>query len=63
MAATVVLSGTASGLESTVYAIIAIAIAIGAALWMGGGNIQLHPPNAGHPATPSSLPSWVSFQD
>ena len=39
--ATVVLSGTASGLESTVYAIIAIAIAIGAALWMGGGNIQL----------------------
>ena len=39
--ATVVLSGTASGLESTVYAIIAIAIAIGAALWMGGGNLQL----------------------
>src|SRR5688500_17237490 len=39
--ATVVLSGTASGLESTVYAIVAIAIAIGAALWMGGGNIQL----------------------
>ncbi|HUP72333.1 MAG TPA: sodium-translocating pyrophosphatase, partial [Acidimicrobiales bacterium] len=39
--ATVVLSGTASGLESTVYAIIAIAIAIGTALWMGGGNIQL----------------------
>ncbi|MEO8692761.1 MAG: sodium-translocating pyrophosphatase [Acidimicrobiales bacterium] len=39
--ATVVLSGTASGLESTVYAIIAIALAIGAALWMGGGNLQL----------------------
>ena len=39
--ATVVLSGTASGLESTVYAIIAIAVAIGAALWLGGGNIQL----------------------
>ena len=39
--ATVVLSGTASGLESTVYAIIAIAIAIGAALWMGGDNLQL----------------------
>ena len=39
--ATVVLSGTASGLESTVYAIIAIAIAIGAALWMGNGNLQL----------------------
>ena len=35
------LSGTAAGLESTVYAIIAIAIAIGAALWMGGGNLQL----------------------
>jgi K(+)-stimulated pyrophosphate-energized sodium pump len=39
--ATVVLSGTASGLESTVYAIIAIALAIGAALWMGNGNLQL----------------------
>jgi K(+)-stimulated pyrophosphate-energized sodium pump len=39
--ATVVLSGTASGLESTVYAIIAIAVAIGAALWMGGDNLQL----------------------
>ena len=39
--ATVVLSGTASGLESTVYAIIAIAIAIGTALWMGDGNLQL----------------------
>jgi K(+)-stimulated pyrophosphate-energized sodium pump len=39
--ATVVLSGTAAGLESTVYAIIAIALAIGAALWMGGGNLQL----------------------
>ena len=39
--ATVVLSGTAAGLESTVYAIIAIAIAISAALWMGGGNLQL----------------------
>jgi K(+)-stimulated pyrophosphate-energized sodium pump len=38
--ATVVLSGTASGLESSVYAIIAIAIAIGLALAMGGGNLQ-----------------------
>ncbi len=38
--ATVVLSGTASGLESSVYAIICIAIALGAALAMGGGNIQ-----------------------
>ncbi|MDQ3738059.1 MAG: sodium-translocating pyrophosphatase [Actinomycetota bacterium] len=38
--ATVVLSGTASGLESSVYAVIAIAIAIGAALALGGGNLQ-----------------------
>jgi K(+)-stimulated pyrophosphate-energized sodium pump len=38
--ATTVLSGTASGLESSVYAIIAIAIAIGAALALGGGNLQ-----------------------
>ncbi len=38
--ATVVLSGTASGLESSVYAIIAIAIALGVTLALGGGNIQ-----------------------
>ena len=38
--ATVVLSGTASGLESTVYAIIAIAIALSVALAMGNGNLQ-----------------------
>ena len=38
--ATVVLSGTASGLESSVYAIICIAVALGATLWMGGGDIQ-----------------------
>jgi K(+)-stimulated pyrophosphate-energized sodium pump len=37
--ATVVLAGTASGLESSVYAVIAIAIAIGAALTLGGGNL------------------------
>ena len=37
--ATVVLSGTASGLESSVYAIIAIAIALGVALAIGGGNL------------------------
>ena len=37
--ATVVLSGTAAGLESSVYAVIAIAIAIGVALAMGGGNL------------------------
>jgi K(+)-stimulated pyrophosphate-energized sodium pump len=38
--ATTVLSGTASGMESSVYAIIAIAIAIGTALMLGGGNLQ-----------------------
>jgi len=38
--ATTVLSGTASGMESSVYAIIAIAIAIGSALALGGGNLQ-----------------------
>ncbi len=38
--ATVVLAGTSSGLESSVYALIAIAIAIGAALALGGGNLQ-----------------------
>ena len=38
--ATVVLSGTASGLESSVYAILCIAVALGATLWMGGGDIQ-----------------------
>ncbi|MEA3218730.1 MAG: K(+)-stimulated pyrophosphate-energized sodium pump, partial [Acidimicrobiia bacterium] len=38
--ATVVLSGTSSGLESSVYAVIAIAIALGVALAMGGGNLQ-----------------------
>ncbi|MDQ1715464.1 MAG: K(+)-stimulated pyrophosphate-energized sodium pump, partial [Frankiaceae bacterium] len=38
--ATVVLSGTASGLESSVYAVIAIALAIGVSLTLGGGNLQ-----------------------
>jgi K(+)-stimulated pyrophosphate-energized sodium pump len=37
--ATVVLAGTASGLESSVYAVVAIAIAIGVALAIGGGNL------------------------
>jgi K(+)-stimulated pyrophosphate-energized sodium pump len=37
--ATAVLSGTAYGLESSVYAVIAIAIAIGVALGLGGGNL------------------------
>ncbi len=38
--ATVVLAGTASGLESSVYAVIAIAVAIGVALALGDGNLQ-----------------------
>jgi K(+)-stimulated pyrophosphate-energized sodium pump len=38
--ATVVLAGTSSGLESSVYAIIAIAAALAMALWLGGGNLQ-----------------------
>lgn len=29
---------------------------------LAGGNIQLHPPNAGHPASQSTLPSWVQLQ-
>ncbi len=37
--ATVVLAGTASGMESAVYAVVAIAIAIGVALALGGGNL------------------------
>ena len=39
--ATVVLSGTAVGLESSVYAIVCIAISLGGTLWLGGGNILL----------------------
>jgi hypothetical protein len=27
-----------------------------------GGNIQMHPPNGGHPYTPAALPSWVAFE-
>ena len=38
--ATNVLSGISSGMESAVYAVIAIAAAIGAALWLGDGNLQ-----------------------
>jgi K(+)-stimulated pyrophosphate-energized sodium pump len=38
--ATTVLSGIASGLESSVYAIILIAIALGVSIGLGGGNIQ-----------------------
>ena len=37
--ATAILSGTAFGLESSVYAVLAIAIAIGVALVLGGGNL------------------------
>ncbi|MEA3078526.1 MAG: K(+)-stimulated pyrophosphate-energized sodium pump [Actinomycetota bacterium] len=38
--ATTVLAGTASGLESSVYAIIAIAVSLGVSLALGGGNLQ-----------------------
>ena len=27
-----------------------------------GGNIQLHPPNGGHPYTPGPLPAWVNLE-
>jgi hypothetical protein len=27
-----------------------------------GGNIQIHPPNNGHPYTAGTLPMWVSYQ-
>jgi len=37
--ATVVLAGTSSGLESSVYAVLAIAIALGVALALGDGNL------------------------
>jgi K(+)-stimulated pyrophosphate-energized sodium pump len=38
--ATVVLSGTSAGLESSVFAIVAIAISLGISLALGGGNLQ-----------------------
>jgi K(+)-stimulated pyrophosphate-energized sodium pump len=38
--ATAILSGTSAGMESSVYAIIAIAIALGVSLAIGGGNLQ-----------------------
>ncbi len=38
--ATAILAGTASGMESAVYAVIAIAIAIAVALLLGDGNLQ-----------------------
>jgi len=38
--ATTVLSGMSTGLESTVWAIVAIAVAIGTAVALGNGNIQ-----------------------
>ncbi len=38
--ATVILSGIGSGLESSVYAIIGIAISLGVSIWLGNGNIQ-----------------------
>jgi K(+)-stimulated pyrophosphate-energized sodium pump len=38
--ATAILSGTASGMESAVYAVVAIAISLGISLALGGGNLQ-----------------------
>ncbi len=38
--ATVVLAGTASGLESSVYAVVAIALSLAGTLMLGGGNLQ-----------------------
>ncbi|MDQ3962917.1 MAG: sodium-translocating pyrophosphatase [Actinomycetota bacterium] len=38
--ATTILAGFSSGLESSVYAVIAIAAAIGSAIALGGGNLQ-----------------------
>jgi K(+)-stimulated pyrophosphate-energized sodium pump len=38
--ATVVLSGTSSGLESAMWSIVAICIAIGVAIVLGGGDVQ-----------------------
>src|SRR3984893_7769112 len=38
--ATAILSGISSGLESSVYAIIMISLALGFALWLGGGNLE-----------------------
>jgi len=38
--ATTVLAGTSSGLESSVWAIIAIAVALGAAIFLGNGDTQ-----------------------
>ena len=38
--ATTVLSGIASGLESSVWAVVAIAAAIGTSVWLGDGNLQ-----------------------
>jgi K(+)-stimulated pyrophosphate-energized sodium pump len=39
--ATTILAGTASGMESSVYAVIAIAIAIAVALALGGGDLHV----------------------
>jgi len=38
--ATTVLAGTSSGLESSVWAVVAIAVALGAAIGLGGGDTQ-----------------------
>jgi K(+)-stimulated pyrophosphate-energized sodium pump len=38
--ATTILAGTSSGMESSVWAILAVAVALGAAIGLGDGNIQ-----------------------
>ena len=38
--ATTILSGFSSGLESSVWAVVAIAAAIGVSVWLGDGNLQ-----------------------
>src|SRR5579862_6258424 len=38
--ATAILSGISSGLESSVYAVLLIALALGFALWLGNGNLE-----------------------
>jgi len=49
--ATAILSGTAYGLESSVYAVVAIAVAIGVALGLGGGTSFLKTPSVRYPTT------------
>jgi K(+)-stimulated pyrophosphate-energized sodium pump len=38
--ATTILAGVSSGMESSVYAVLLIGLAIGFAIWLGGGNLE-----------------------